>query len=144
MALHLPATRASHCRIPRQCGSFPANLALCSSRNAGRRWAPMPRGLLESSSSTSGWQNPGRRSYKPFPWARCFLVVGSEVPEILNLPWELLLPPEGEILGINPLFRIRRYPSTTKQMATFSGDLRSNDHERIERLYKFLGIYIFT
>lgn len=54
-----------------------------------------------------------------------FLVVSSEVPEILNLPWELLLPPEGEILGINPLFRIRRYPSSTKQMATFSGDLRS-------------------
>jgi hypothetical protein len=40
-----------------------------------------------------------------------FLVIASEVQEILNLPWELLLPPEGEFLGINPLFRIRRFPS---------------------------------
>ncbi len=54
-----------------------------------------------------------------------FLVIGSEVPEILNLPWELLLPPDGEILGINPLFRIRRFPSSIKQMAAFAGDLRS-------------------
>ncbi len=53
-----------------------------------------------------------------------FLVVASEVPEILNLPWELLLPSEGEFLGINPLFRIRRFPSTSKQMAAFTGELR--------------------
>ncbi len=53
-----------------------------------------------------------------------FLVIASEIPEILNLPWELLLPPEGDFLGINPLFRIRRFPSTAKQMATFAGDLR--------------------
>ena len=53
-----------------------------------------------------------------------FLVIASEVPEILNLPWELLLPPEGDFLGINPLFRIRRFPSTFKQMATFTGELR--------------------
>ena len=53
-----------------------------------------------------------------------FLVIASEIPEILNLPWELLLPPEGDFLGINPLFRIRRFPSTGKQMATFTGELR--------------------
>jgi tetratricopeptide (TPR) repeat protein len=53
-----------------------------------------------------------------------FLVIGSEVSEILNLPWELLLPPEGDFLGINPLFRIRRFPSSAKGMATFAGDLR--------------------
>ncbi len=53
-----------------------------------------------------------------------FLVIASEIPEILNLPWELLLPPEGDFLGINPLFRIRRFPSTAKQMATFAGELR--------------------
>ena len=35
-----------------------------------------------------------------------------------------MLPPEGDFLGINPLFRIRRFPSTTKQMATFIGELR--------------------
>ena len=53
-----------------------------------------------------------------------FLVIASEVPEILNLPWELLLPPEGDFLCINPLFRIRRFPSSAKQMATFTGELR--------------------
>ncbi len=52
------------------------------------------------------------------------MVIASEIPEILNLPWELLLPPDGEFLGINPLFRIRRFPSFAKQMATFAGDLR--------------------
>jgi hypothetical protein len=53
-----------------------------------------------------------------------FMVIASDIPEILNLPWELLLPPGGDFLGINPLFRIRRFPSTTKQMATFTGELR--------------------
>jgi len=43
-----------------------------------------------------------------------FLVIASEVPEILNLPWEMLLPPspKGDFLGIDPLFRIRRFPSS--------------------------------
>ena len=74
-----------------------------------------PEGSWESSSSTSGWQHPGRRSRQAVPVGTLrFLVIASEVPEILNLPWELLLPPEGEFLGINPLFRIRRFPSSTK------------------------------
>jgi tetratricopeptide (TPR) repeat protein len=56
-----------------------------------------------------------------------FLVIASEVPEILNLPWELLLPPlpDSDFLGINPLFRIRRFPSSVKQMAPFTGELRA-------------------
>jgi hypothetical protein len=53
-----------------------------------------------------------------------FLVIASEAPEILNLPWELLLPPDGEFLGINPLFRIRRLPGSGKQLAPFAGELR--------------------
>jgi tetratricopeptide (TPR) repeat protein len=55
-----------------------------------------------------------------------FLVIASEVPEILNLPWEILLPPspEGDFLGIDPLLRIRRFPSSSRQMAPFSGELR--------------------
>jgi len=53
-----------------------------------------------------------------------FLVIASEVPEILNLPWELLLPPESDFLGINPLFCIRRFPSSARQMAPFTGELR--------------------
>ena len=54
-----------------------------------------------------------------------FLVIASEIPEILNLPWELLLPPDSDFLGINPLFRIRRFPSSAKQMAPFTGELRA-------------------
>jgi hypothetical protein len=56
-----------------------------------------------------------------------FLVIASEIPEILNLPWELLLPPlpDRDFLGINPLFRIRRFSSSAKQMAPFTGELRA-------------------
>jgi hypothetical protein len=54
-----------------------------------------------------------------------FLVIASDIPEILNLPWELLLPPDSDFLGINPLFRIRRFPSAAKQMASFTGELRA-------------------
>lgn len=53
-----------------------------------------------------------------------FLIIASEIPEILNLPWELLLPHDGEFLRINPLFRIRRFPGTTRKMALFTGELR--------------------
>jgi len=56
-----------------------------------------------------------------------FLVIASEISEILNLPWELLLPPppDSDFLGVNPLFRIRRFPSSAKQMAPFTGELRA-------------------
>jgi len=53
-----------------------------------------------------------------------FLVIASESPEILNLPWELLLLPDGEFLGIHPLFKIRRLPSSGKQLVPFAGELR--------------------
>ncbi|MFA6373927.1 MAG: CHAT domain-containing protein, partial [Methanothrix sp.] len=54
-----------------------------------------------------------------------FLVISSDIPEILNLPWELLLPLDSDFLGINPLFRIRRFPSSARQMAPFTGELRA-------------------
>ena len=54
-----------------------------------------------------------------------FLVIASDIPDILNLSWELLLPPDSDFLGINPLFRIRRFPSSAKQMAPFTGELRA-------------------
>jgi hypothetical protein len=56
-----------------------------------------------------------------------FLVIASEIPEILNLPWEILLPPDSDFLGIDPLIRIRRFPSSASQMASFTGELRP-DH----------------
>ena len=52
------------------------------------------------------------------------LVIASEAPEILNLPWELALPPGGEFLGIDSRFAIRRLPSSSKQLQPFCGELR--------------------
>ena len=52
------------------------------------------------------------------------LVIASDVPEVLNLPWELLLPPKSDFLGIDSWFRIRRFPSSENQLAPFTGDLR--------------------
>ncbi len=53
-----------------------------------------------------------------------FLVIASDVSEVLNLPWELLLPPDGGLLGIDPRFKIRRLPASGKQLALFDGELR--------------------
>ena len=53
-----------------------------------------------------------------------FLVIASDVPEVLNLPWEFLLPPDCDFLGIDPRFGIRRLPSSGKKLAPFNGDLR--------------------
>ena len=52
------------------------------------------------------------------------LVIASESPEILNLPWELALSPGGDFLGVDPRFSIRRLPSSGKMLATFDGELR--------------------
>ncbi len=54
-----------------------------------------------------------------------FLAIASDAPEILNLPWELLHPTDGEFLGLNPLFAIRRLPGSEKKLEPFSGDLRA-------------------
>jgi CHAT domain len=53
-----------------------------------------------------------------------FLVIASDVSEVLNLPWELLLPPDGDLLGIDPRFKIRRLPASGKQQALFDRELR--------------------
>ena len=53
-----------------------------------------------------------------------FLVIASDAPEILTLPWELLRPPGGDFLGINPHFAIRRLPRPDGQLESFSGELR--------------------
>ena len=53
-----------------------------------------------------------------------FLVIASDAPEILNLPWELLRPPGGEFLGLDPLFAIRRLPGSEKKLDSLSGELR--------------------
>ena len=66
-----PATRAFPCLTPRQCGRSPAALVLFSSRAAGRKKMLTPSEPWESSSSTSGWPRPGKRSRPRFPWALC-------------------------------------------------------------------------
>ena len=53
-----------------------------------------------------------------------FLTIASDAPEILNLPWEMLCPPGGEFLGLNPLFAIRRLPGSEKKLEIFGGELR--------------------
>jgi len=53
-----------------------------------------------------------------------FLVIASDAPEILNFPWELLFPPEGDFLGLDPRFAIRRLPGSEKRLESFSGELR--------------------
>ena len=58
------------------------------------------------------------------PSGSSLLVIASESPEILNLPWELALPPGGELLEIDPRFSIRRLPSSGKMLAPFAGELR--------------------
>jgi len=54
-----------------------------------------------------------------------FLTIASDSPEILNIPWELLRPPGGEFLGLDPLFAIRRLPGSEKKLESFSGELRA-------------------
>ena len=52
-----------------------------------------------------------------------FLVIASEAPEILNLPWELMQPTGGDFLGLGPRFAIRRLPGSEKKLETFGGEL---------------------
>jgi len=52
------------------------------------------------------------------------LTIASGAPEILNIPWELLRPPEGEFLGLDPLFAIPRLLGSEKKLESFSGELR--------------------
>jgi tetratricopeptide (TPR) repeat protein len=51
------------------------------------------------------------------------IVVASELPEILNLPWELLRFGDG-FLGQDAMFGIRRLPWLDRPLETFSGELR--------------------
>lgn len=53
-----------------------------------------------------------------------FLVIASDAPEILNLPWELLRPPGGDFLGLDPRFSISRLPCPDGQLAPAPKELR--------------------
>ena len=52
------------------------------------------------------------------------LVIASDLPDVLNLPWELVHPPAGDFLGLDSKFSIRRFPRAGGQIPTFDGELR--------------------
>src|SRR5712692_5927463 len=51
------------------------------------------------------------------------LVIASDVPAVLNLPWELLHPPDSDFLGFDPKFSIRRLPRLSRELAPSPGPL---------------------
>lgn len=52
------------------------------------------------------------------------LVIASDLPDVLNLPWELLRPPKDHFLGVDSKFSIRRFPRSGGQIPAFDGELR--------------------
>jgi len=51
------------------------------------------------------------------PGARRVLVIASEVPEILNLPWELISADDGNFIGLDAKFTVRRLPKKDAHLA---------------------------
>lgn len=51
------------------------------------------------------------------------LVIASGVPDVLNLPWELLRPPGSDFLAFDPKFGIRRLPWANQELSAFAGPL---------------------
>jgi hypothetical protein len=52
--------------------------------------------------------------------ARRLVVVASNVPEILNLPWEVMRLPGGAVLGLAPRFAVRRLPAAEGVLRPFA------------------------
>lgn len=42
--------------------------------------------------------------------ARRLFLIASDVPDVLNLPWELLRPPDSDFVAFDSRFGIRRLP----------------------------------
>lgn len=57
------------------------------------------------------------------PGVRRVLVVASEVPDILNLPWELISPASGNFIGLDPKFTVRRLPKKDSLLASANTSL---------------------
>ena len=51
------------------------------------------------------------------------LVVASDIPEVLILPWEIVRPPDGDMLGFDPSFSILRLPERQNSLPQFIGQL---------------------
>jgi hypothetical protein len=57
------------------------------------------------------------------PGARRVLVIASEVPEILNLPWELISADGGNFIGLDAKFTVRRLPRKDAHLAPANNTL---------------------
>ncbi len=53
------------------------------------------------------------------------IVIASDSADVLNLPWELLRPPDGDFIGLDGKFSIRRSPRTDANLPAYSGALRA-------------------
>jgi len=51
------------------------------------------------------------------------LVIASDRASVLNLPWELLRPAEGEAIGADARWSVRRLPWAGRQLETADGRL---------------------
>ena len=69
----------------------------------------------------SSWE---KMRAKAAPGSRRLLVIASDLPDVLNLPWELLHPPGGDFLGVDSKFSIRRFPRSGGMIPAFDGELR--------------------
>ncbi|MCI0489841.1 MAG: hypothetical protein L0229_24890 [Blastocatellia bacterium] len=55
--------------------------------------------------------------------AKRSLIIASDAPDALNLPWELMRPPGNDFIAFDPKYSIRRLPSTDPTLAPFAGRL---------------------
>lgn len=62
------------------------------------------------------------------------LIISSQVPEALFLPWELLRLPDGRILGFDDSFGIRRLPKSS-YITDSSGDKKETSSEPLRVLF---------
>ena len=51
------------------------------------------------------------------------LVIASDISKVLNLPWEIVHPPDGEMLGLDPAFSIMRLLGQLEALPQFKGQL---------------------
>lgn len=51
------------------------------------------------------------------------LVVASDIPEVLLQPWEIVRPPDGIMLGLDPSINILRLPEQQDSLPQFKGQL---------------------
>lgn len=51
------------------------------------------------------------------------IVISTDIPDVLNLPWEIARPPDGALLGFDQGLRILRLPNQLRALPQFEGPL---------------------